>query len=375
METVKTIVCKLDPTPEQAVEIDATLHAFAAACNHIANVSRCEKTTNKVILQHACYREIRETFGLSANLAIRAIARVCAALKVPEKTDSTFEPSSIDYDARIFSFRESDWTFSLTLLNSRQRLASNLGDRQRTMLKGKHPTSATLVRRRDGGYFLHIQLVDTAPEPIQTTETLGVDLGVVNLATDSDGEVFSGDKVEEVRQHYQQRRKVLQSCGSKSAKRRLRKIRSNESRFRKDKNHKISRRIVNKAKGTGRAIGVEDLGGISARTTVKKGQRNRMKGWAFFQLRTFITYKAVAEGVPVIPINPRNTSRTCSGCGHCEKANRKNRNDFACKHCGLQLPADLNAARNIRAKAEVLRPNGSTRTNAGVVDPGIRIPV
>ena len=236
------------------------------------------------------------------------------------------------------------------------------------MLKGQHPTSATLVKRREGGYFLHVQITGESPPTMTATGTLGVDLGVVNLATDSDGENFSGDGVEVVRKRYQHRRKVLQSCGTKSAKRRLRKIRSNESRFRKDRNHKISRAIVNKAKGTGRAIGVEDLGGISARITVRKGQRNRMKGWAFFQLRTFIAYKALAEGVPVIPIDPRNTSRTCSGCGHCEKSNRKSRNDFVCKACHLELPADINASRNIRDTAEVLR------RKAGTIDSGLRTP-
>ena len=75
METVRTIVCKLAPTPEQASEIDATLKAFAAACDHIADVARRIDSTNKVKVQDECYREVRSTFGLSANLAIRAIAR------------------------------------------------------------------------------------------------------------------------------------------------------------------------------------------------------------------------------------------------------------------------------------------------------------
>ena len=92
--------------------------AFADACNFIADVARREHTTNKVKLQHVCYTDVRARFGLSANLAIRAIARVCAALKVKSKAHSTFEPTSIDYDQRIFSFREWDWTFSLTLLHN-----------------------------------------------------------------------------------------------------------------------------------------------------------------------------------------------------------------------------------------------------------------
>jgi putative transposase len=368
MDTVRTIVCKLDPTAEQHVEIDALLEAFASACNRIAEIARSIGSANKVKVQAVCYREIRETFGLSANLAIRAIARVCDALKVPEKANSVFAPTSVDYDARIFSFRERDWTFSLTLLSGRAKLASVLSERQRSMLKGRKPTSATLVRRRDGVLFLHIQVVDEAPEPIATGGTLGVDLGVVNLATDSDGESFRGDKVEACRKHYGQRRKILQSIGTKSAKRKLRKTRSKEGRFRKDRNHKISKAIVAKAKGTARAIGVEDLAGIGERTTVNTAQRSRMKGWAFSQLRTFIAYKALAEGVPVIPIDPRNTSRTCSACGHCEKRNRKSRNEFECRDCGLVLNADVNAARNIRDRADVLRPM------VGIADTGGRIP-
>jgi hypothetical protein len=103
METVRTVACKLAPTPTQRPALDATLVAFADACNHIADVARRIPSTNKVKVQHACYREVRERWGLSANLAIRAIARVCATLKVKAKAHSIFAPTSIDYDQRIFS--------------------------------------------------------------------------------------------------------------------------------------------------------------------------------------------------------------------------------------------------------------------------------
>ena len=144
METTRTVVCKLAPSPEQGRDIDATLKAFAGACDLAAETARQIGSTNKVKVQHAGYREIREHFGLPANLAIRAIARACAALKVPEKRHSSFAPTSIDYDARIFSFRVRDWTFSLTTLNRRIRLATILGAFQRDALKGRDPTAAQL---------------------------------------------------------------------------------------------------------------------------------------------------------------------------------------------------------------------------------------
>jgi putative transposase len=368
METVRTVVCKLAPTPEQVADIEATLVAFASACDFAADVARRIGSTNKVNVQKAGYREIRSTFGLSANLAIRAIARACAALKVPEKMHSAFAPTSIDYDQRIFSFREWDWTFSLTLLSGRVRLASVLGDRQKSMLKGRKPRSAVLVKRRDGTYYLHVQLTDEAPEPIEVKGVIGVDMGVKNLATTDDGGNFSGDDVEKIRKKYQRIRKTCQRTGTKSARRKLRKVRSKESRFKADQNHVISKRLIEKAKDTACAIACEDLAGIGERTTAQKANRSRMKGWAFHQLRVFLTYKALLAGIPVIPVDPRNTSRTCSECGDCRKANRKSRDEFECRHCGFELPADWNAARNIRDRAFVGTPT------VGLVDAGIRTP-
>jgi putative transposase len=369
MEVVRTLICKLAPTPEQAAEIDATLDAFASACNRIAEVARSIHSTNKVLVQKACYREVRDTFGLSANLTIRAIARVCAALKVPEKAHSAFDPTSIDYDARIFSFREWDWTFSLTLLYSRQRIEAKFGERQRSMLKGRKPTAAVLVKRRDGGYFLHVQLTDEAPEPIASKDVIGVDLGVKNLATTDDGETFSGYDVEKCRQKYQRIRRTCQKKGTKSAKRKLRKVRSKESRFRANENHVIAKTIVSKAKDTACAIGCEDLAGIGERTTAQKANRNRLKGWAFYQLRCFLTYKAALAEIPVIPVNPRNTSRECSACGYTAKNNRRSRDHFECRQCGFACCADVNAARNIKTRAAVMLPN------VGIADTGDRIPV
>ncbi len=369
MKTVRTIPCKLAPTAEQRTELDATLVAFAEACNVAAEVARSIHSTNKVTLQHACYQELRQQFGLSANLAIRAIARVCAALKVPAKMHSTFEPTSVDYDARLFSFREWDWKFSMTLLHSRAHLATQLGTFQQRQLQGRLPSSATLVKRRDGTFFVHVVLTDTAPEPEEPRGMIGVDLGVVNLATTDDGERFSGDAVEAVRKRYGRMRRTCQQAGTKSAKRKLQTIRVRESRMRANENHRISTRLIAKAKDTRSAIACEDLAGIGDRMTARKAQRSRLKGWAFFQLRTFITYKAKREGILVLPVDPRHTSRTCSACGHCEKRNRQSRDAFVCRHCGYALPADWNAAKNIKARGEVMHPV------VGPVDAGPRNPV
>jgi hypothetical protein len=141
METTRTVVCKLAPTPDQARDIENTRKAFAGACDFAAETARRIGSTNKVKVQHAAYAEIRKRFGLSANLAIRAIARACAALKVPAKMHSKFAATSIDYDQRIFEFSEWNWTFGLTLLAGRVKIATRLGERQTSLVKGREPTT------------------------------------------------------------------------------------------------------------------------------------------------------------------------------------------------------------------------------------------
>ncbi len=97
-----------------------------------------------------------------------------------------------------------------------------------------------------------------APEetPLDPVGALGVDLGLKHLAYDSDGAYYSGDRIDEEREKTAKLRAGLQSRGSKSAKRRLRKLSGRMHRFRTDVNHQISKRLVAKSKGARRRIAV-----------------------------------------------------------------------------------------------------------------------
>src|SRR5690606_15808845 len=105
---------------------------------------------------------------------------------------------------------------------------------------------------RDGQWFLYATVTVEEPPQREPTEFLGVDLGVVNIATDSDGTIYSGAQVNGLRRRHRRLRKRLQANGSKSAKRLLKKRRRKEHRFATDVNHTISKRIVAVAEGTGR---------------------------------------------------------------------------------------------------------------------------
>ncbi|MBI3962042.1 MAG: IS200/IS605 family element transposase accessory protein TnpB, partial [Deinococcus sp.] len=266
-------------------------------------------------------------------------------LKVPAKAHAKFKPTSIDYDARIFSFREWDWTISLTLLHARARIETKPGEHQKRHLKGTNPTAATLVKQRDGRYFLHIPLTEATPEPSDPEGTLGVDLGRRRVAVDSDGEAYEADEINRVRGHYPKVRRSVQRKGTRAAHRLLNRLSGRERRHAAHINHVISRRLVDKATATHRALVLEDLEGIRQRTRVRQADRYRHSSWSFFQLRQFIAYKAALVGVPVVFVDPAYTSQRCHVCG---EIGHRDALVFSCTKCGV-FDADHNAALNIAA--------------------------
>jgi putative transposase len=369
VEQTLTLACKLQPTPEQVAKIDATLQAFADACNY-ANEFVPAQINNKPTIQSLVYQDLREKFGLSANLAVRACARVGAnrkTAKLKGKPVKGFKPTSADYDARIFSFRERDWTASLTLIGGRERIAMQLGNYQMGKLKGRVPTSAQLCKHRDGLYYLHIQLTDDAPEPIKSNRVIGVDFGRREIARTSTNKGWDGQQINQVRDHYTRVRASLQrkvSKGTRTTRRRarqvLQRLSGREKRFQSWLNHHISRQIILEAKELNAIVAIEDLTGIRERTNQQprgKLERRRSNSWAFYQLRQYLEYKGIKSGVKVIAVPPAYTSQTCHACNHMGLRSDK---VFKCGNCGWHGDADWNGAMNIsKIGAVVSRLRGS----------------
>ncbi len=370
-----TIVCKINPTPEQVAKIEATLQAFADACNCINEVVE-PKITHNVTIQNQVYSEVRERFGLASNLAIRAINRVSANRKTAKRMNKPvrkFLPTSADYDARIFSFREKDWSVSLTLVGGRERFLVDVGSYQKGKLSGFTPTSATLVKHQNGTYSVNIQVKNDAPSPQKSQDVIGLDLGRRDVAVTSEGESFSGQQITEIRDRYSRVRASLQkkaSEGTRSTRRRtrqtLQRLSGRERRFQSWVNHNVSKHIVGKARQSQCSIAIEDLTGIRERTNEQprnKTERRRSNSWAFFQLRTFLDYKALGAGVEVIKVSPAYTSQTCHKCLHIHPVKGKSYRSgktFSCGHCHCSVDADFNGANVIKLLgASVNSPRGS----------------
>ncbi len=346
-----TLQTQLLPDDGEAAKLKATVERFNEAANFAAGVAFERKLSNKVELQKIVYRDLRNRFGLSSQMAVRCIAQVCEAYKRDKSIRPVFRPNAaMPHDQRTMSFKGPD-RVSLLTLEGRVLVPVVMGKYQVERFpnaKGQ----ADLVLRADGKWFLlvTVDVPDAAPVPV--TDFIGVDLGLANIATTSDGERHRGKDVENVRHKNNLQRKHLQRKGTKGAKKQLRRVSQTEARFRRHENHCISKQIVETAKRTGRGIACEDLKGIRARVTARGGDaRNRLSGWSFHQLYSFLAYKAQIAGVPVVQVDPAYTSQTCPECGHCERSNRKSQAEFRCQACGFEQHADVVGARNIRNAA------------------------
>jgi IS605 OrfB family transposase len=347
----KTFVIKLVPDASQEVSLMKTTHTFRDVCNWLSEKAFDTKQFNKVVLQRFVYKECREKFqNFSSQLVVRAIGVVCDAYKLRKDKLKVFHKEMAVYDARILSWK--DDKASLWTIDGRIKIPIQVWNQK---LFGRAKGQADLIRK-NGKWFLMTTVDIPEQEPIEPKGWLGVDLGIVNLATTSDGTIFTGEAIERSRQRFFEHRQRLQKRNTKSSRKRIRTTGHKEARFRKDVNHVISKNLVRKAKGTFYGIALEDLKGIRKRTTVKKVQRAKHTGWAFAQLRSFIEYKAKQDGIPVRLVPARNTSKGCSSCGHIDARNRKSQVLFCCISCGHTENADLNASRNIAFRAAVNQP-------------------
>lgn len=350
-----TAPVKLLPTPAQASALRETLAAALAAAAAVSAYAWEHRCFGQWSLHHACYRRAREEFGLGAQLAVRVIGLVAQSYRADRRCLHRFAPSSaVPFDSRILRWDLARRQVSLWTLRGRVNIPFVCGERQLALLQGQRGESDLYCRGSD--FYLSCACQVALPEPQAVEEYLGVDLGLVNIATDSDGTIYSGATVNGLRHRHRRLRQKLQAKGTKSARRLFKQRRHKETRFAADVNHCISKEIVATAQDTGRGLALEDLRGIRDRVTARQSQRATLSSWAFAQLGTFLRYKAALAGVPVAIVDPRNTSRTCPACGLVDKRNRKTQASFLCVRCGFSGLADHCAAREISRRGLVSGP-------------------
>lgn len=183
------------------------------------------------------------------------------------------------------------------------------------------------------------------PEKIISDKSIGVDRGLYNIVSLSDGFRYASNQIRAIKRKMLFLKKQLQTKGTRSAKRKLKRLSGYEKRFSLNENHKIAKQLVNMPYDI---FVLEDLTGIRKQKSKGKKLNKWISNWSFWQLEQFLKYKTEAVGKKIVKIDPRYTSQMCNNCKLIEKKNR-NGSHYKCD-CGYQEHADVNAAKNIRDK-------------------------
>lgn len=369
---------KLLPSPGQAAALEATLHTCNDAANRVSATAFGMKSRRNYDVRKRTYQDLRAA-GIGSQAAQHVIKKVCdsyATLKANIRAGNLGEPgarrrvkaesepirfrpdAAQPYDQRNLSIALDARTVSLWTVPGRLKNVPLTGSRAHLEQLADHRCGQCDLICRDGMWFLAVTIDVPDPDLREPDGWLGVDLGIANIATTSDGQRMAGRALNRYRRRQLALRRKLQAKGTKSARRLLKRQRRREARFAADTNHCIAKTIVATAERTGRGIALEDLTGIRARVRLRKDQRSFLHSWAFAQLGQFIAYKARRAGVPVAYVDPAYTSQQCSECGYIDRNNRTGQARFACRSCGMTLHADINGSRNIAFRADAAWPAG-----------------
>lgn len=264
------------------------------------------------------------------------------------------------------SFRESDpKCLSLDQNNSRIRLPKIgwVGYRNSREVLGaiKNVTVSEVA----GKWYVSISTLRIVEQPVHPSNSIvGIDMGVVQFATLSDGEVIDPANVGK---KYQKRLRLLQRSLSrkkkfsqnwKKAKVKVVKLHRKIAATRSDFIHKVTTTISkNHAVVCIEDLQIKNMSASAAGTIEKKGKNVAQKSGlnksildqSWFETRRQLEYKQFWLGGEVIAVPSQHTSQRCPDCQHVSAENRKTQSKFVCQSCGFASNADFVGALNILA--------------------------
>lgn len=337
MKSVATIKLKI---PKNNLLLE-TMQQYSKAVQYIADKALGYGIYNRYRLHHLVYYQTREHFKLPSQFTINANRVASQALKSIKKTEGS-KPTFKEFMPLAFDRRNSTWhgdKIRLATLDKPITINLDIPEYYWKYLDWNYQT-ALLIKDKQT-MFLHITFSRDISIQRSSDGFLGVDVGINHIAVTSNGQFFSGNKIKRYRLKFKRLRARLQRKGTRSAQKKLKAISGRERRFKTYWNHVISKQVV--ANCNAGTIVLENIKGI------RKGNRCKrfnfwLNGWSFFQLHSFITYKAQRQGIRIIKVSPYHTSQTCS---RCSSIGSRSKGFFVCHDCKYSLNADLNASYNL----------------------------
>ena len=347
-----------------------TRKQYARAFNMSAECLVNNSSTSKRFLHEVQYDRIKEECpslptGLiqcARDVAVESVKtwnvkRTKLRKKHPKRAERMKRPSmkekcTMRYDVRTVTLRGSQLTFSTcdkrikTIISIPEFFSERYPETEGWKLKG-----ANIGMDRKKRVF--VNLIYECPDPVieenNDGKIVGLDRGVYNIVTTSEGVHYGAKDARRVKRKYSHVRSQLQEKGTRSAKRRLKAISGCEKRFVHDQNHCISKELAN----TDEDVSVYVLEDLSSMNMLRlKGKSNKtmrkwLSNWSYSDLESKLAYKCQKNGIRVEFVDARYTSQKCSVCKTIDKASREG-NRYICRHCGNNMHADTNAAINIR---------------------------
>lgn len=385
IETQVTIKVKLKLQSSQlASDFTETMEQYRRACNFISDyVFNHNFEFNQNRLNKALYTEIRERFRLKSQMTQSAIRTVVARYKTLQiqlarkqynyqdinvgkwyhtTVDLSWLQKPITFNRpQVDLQRNRDWSYlaktqqlSMNTLNGRVKVTPVCHGFDQ-YFKGDWHFGLAKLLKSGNKWYLHISATKELPDfnKKRVKHVVGIDRGLRFLATTYDEKnktnFYSGKSIMRKQAKYQRLRTQLCSKGTKSAKRRLKKILIRENRWMTDINHQLSKTLVSNY-GDNTLFVLENLDGtVFERNNLSKMNCSSRKSWKFYQLEQFLTYKAHINGSEVIKVPAQYTSQRCPKCGIIRKDNRNHHlHEYHCHNCGYISNDDRSGAMNIQ---------------------------
>jgi putative transposase len=208
------------------------------------------------------------------------------------------------------------------------------------------------VTEKGGRWYVAVSGAEKPEAEPNGKPAVGVDLGVVQLATLSDGTVIENPKAlahgQQKIQRFQREvsRKKKGSANRQKAIQKLERAHLRVANVRRDALHKATTLLT---KNHGRIVlEALDVKKMTHAGGARKRRLNRgLLDAALGEFHRQMAYKGKLYGCEMVWVNPAYTSQRCSVCGHTCAENRRSQAAFHCVSCGMAMHADLNAAKNL----------------------------
>jgi putative transposase len=343
----RTISLRINPRfEEDKARLLKTMELFAKAYNISAENGFATKEGNKIKNSMAVYHRIRnEIPDLQASLVQSACFMATEALKsinfrtLPKKSQT----SAIRYSSKGASVYLESGYATIQAAGNRILATFCLPNHFKKYTDWKIKCSFLKYDVKMDRFQLNVVLENLLIPECKEEGVLGIDRGLRNLAVCSNNIFYHSNETKRIKGKFTFLRAQLQSKGTRSAKRKLKKLAGRERRFVDCENHRMAKEIASMPYKT---FVLEDLSGIRSKRSPSWELRRDLNQWSYAQFQRDLEYKAEELGKELLVINGMYTSQTCSRCGVISHKSRKGPN-FKCVDCGFQLDADLNAARNI----------------------------